>query len=453
MFRLSLSDHNFSSFKTAFSQKTSSLKGIFTLPGDKSISHRALILGGLAKNKTEISGLLESDDVLNTMKAMQKLGANIEKLSEKWIIYGVGNGCLLEPEEPLDFGNSGTGVRLIMGLLGSYHFKTTFVGDESLSKRPMDRILKPLELMGTQIIRQEGNGLPLTIKGSKNANPIEYTSPIASAQVKSAVLLAALNTAGITTFIEKEPSRNHTEIMLQNFGVSLDISKKGKETIVQIKGQQELIGQSIQVPGDPSSAAFLIVAALIVPNSDILLQNILINETRIGLIEILLKMGADISFCNQKTVCGEKIADIRVRTSKLKAIDIPEDIAPFMIDEYPILSIACAYASGTTKMNGLKELRVKESDRLKNIALGLKQNQILCEEGSDFLSITGQNAPYQGGVTIDSCHDHRIAMSFLVLGLTTIEPISVTNSHMIRTSFPNFIELMTQSGAKIGWKS
>lgn len=428
---------------------SSSLKGEILLPGDKSISHRALIFGGLAQGQTTIYGLLEGDDILHTAEAMRALGAIVEKKKDYWVVQGTGNGCLLEPTQPLYFGNSGTGARLIMGLIASYPMEVTFTGDASLSKRPMRRITDPLQQMGTQICNDsKKDGLPLTLKGPLIAHPISYATPVASAQVKSAVLLAGLNCPGITEITEKTKTRDHTEKMLEKFGAKIEI-KEGPEDSYSIRllGQQKLSGQTIHIAGDPSSAAFLIVAALITKNSDIIIKNMLMNPTRIGFLESLLEMGANIEILKRYKAGGEDVADMRIRSSHLKAITIPAKRAASMIDEYPILAIASAYAIGQTKMEGLSELRVKESDRLYAIAKGLKENGVSCIEGEDYLIVNGQEAPHKGGATVETYHDHRIAMSFLIFGLTTKDPITVDDTNMIATSFPQFIKFMKNLGA------
>ncbi|EJF91215.1 3-phosphoshikimate 1-carboxyvinyltransferase [Bartonella tamiae] len=436
---------------TAIAEKSEGLKGHVRIPGDKSISHRAFMFGGLASGVTRITGLLEGDDVIHTGKAMQAMGAKIAKEGNVWIIHGTGNGCLLEAQNPLDFGNAGTGSRLTMGLVGTYAMKTSFIGDASLSKRPMGRILDPLRLMGVQVEACEGDRLPLTLKGPHMASPISYRVPMASAQVKSAVLLAGLNTPGITTVIEPIMTRDHTEKMLVGFGAALEIeTDKNGVRHIHLQGQGQLIGQIIDVPGDPSSAAFALVAALIVEDSDITIENVLLNPTRIGLIDTLLEMGADIHFINQRQTGGEDVADIRVRSSQLKGVTVPKERAPSMIDEYPILAVAAAFAEGDTHMEGLEELRVKESDRLSAVAQGLKINGVSCKEGDDFLTVTGaKDRKILGGGTVITHLDHRIAMSFLVFGLGSGKPVKIDDKRMIATSFPEFIDVMVQLGANI----
>ncbi|UUP17702.1 3-phosphoshikimate 1-carboxyvinyltransferase [Nitratireductor thuwali] len=436
----------------ATSRKSGPLFGKARLPGDKSISHRAFMFGGLASGETRITGLLEGEDVLRTGEAMKAMGARIERNGAEWVIQGTGNGCLLEPAEPLDFGNAGTGVRLTMGLVGTYDMKTHFLGDPSLSKRPMGRVLDPLREMGTQVLKAEpGDRLPITLQGPQRAAPISYRVPMPSAQVKSAVLLAALNTPGVTTVIEPVMTRDHTEKMLAGFGAALEVETdtEGMRHI-RIEGQGRLQGQVIAVPGDPSSAGFPLVAALIVPGSDITIENVLMNPTRTGLILTLQEMGADIELMNRRSAGGEDVADLRVRSSELKGVRVPPERAPSMIDEYPVLAVAASFAEGETLMEGLEELRVKESDRLSAVANGLKANGVDCTEGETTLSVRG--APEGrglGGGTVETHLDHRIAMSFLILGLATAKPVTVDDRAMIATSFPEFMRLMTDLGAEI----
>lgn len=435
----------------ATSKKSINLSGHIRIPGDKSISHRALMFGALANGETRITGLLEGEDVIHTAHAMRAMGAKIEKEDGVFVIHGTGNGCLLEAQEPLDFGNAGTGARLTMGLVGTYAMKTRFVGDASLSKRPMGRILDPLRLMGVQVEAAEGDRLPLTLWGAVTPNPITYRVPMASAQVKSAVLLAGLNTPGITTVIEPVMTRDHTEKMLVGFGADLEVETDADGVrYIHLQGQGELSGQTITVPGDPSSAAFPLVAALITEGSDVTIENVLLNPTRTGLITTLLDMGADIAFQNKRQTGGEDVADIRVRSSKLKGVRVPKERAPSMIDEYPVLAIAAAFAEGKTVMEGLAELRVKESDRLVAVANGLKINGVECEEGQDFLVVSGRPSGKNiGGGTVTTHLDHRIAMSFLVLGLRAERPVTIDDRRMIATSFPEFMDMMTNLGAKI----
>lgn len=437
--------------KPATARRSRDLKGDIRIPGDKSISHRSFMFGGLASGETRISGLLEGEDILATGKAMQAMGAQIRKDGDIWIINGTGNGCLLESETPLDFGNAGTGVRLTMGLVGTYDMKTSFLGDASLTSRPMARVLNPLREMGVQVEAAEGDRLPLTLRGPRTANPIRYRVPMASAQVKSAVLLAGLNTPGVTTVIEPIMTRDHTEKMLQGFGADLSVeTDKDGVRHIHIVGQGKLTGQTIDVPGDPSSTAFPLVAALITEGSDLTIRNVLMNPTRTGLITTLQEMGADIEILDPRLAGGEDVADLRVRSSKLTGITVPVDRAPSMIDKYPILAIAAAFAEGETIMDGLDELRVKESDRLAAVARGLEANGVDCTEGEMSLSVRGNpSGKGFGGGTVATHLDHRIAMSFLVLGLASEKPVTVDDATMIATSFPEFMDLMRGLGADI----
>lgn len=440
--------------RPAIARKSSNLKGTVRIPGDKSISHRSFMFGGLASGETRITGLLEGEDVINTGRAMQAMGAKVRKEGAEWIINGVGNGALLAPEAPLDFGNAGTGCRLTMGLVGVYDFASTFIGDASLSGRPMGRVLNPLREMGVQVEAAAGDRLPATLRGPKTANPITYRVPMASAQVKSAVLLAGLNTPGITTVIEPVMTRDHTEKMLQGFGANLTVETDpaGVRTI-RLEGRGELKGQVIDVPGDPSSTAFPLVAALLVPGSDVTILNVLMNPTRTGLILTLQEMGARIEVLNARQAGGEDVADLRVRHSELKGVTVPEERAPSMIDEYPVLSVAAAFAEGETVMNGLDELRVKESDRLSAVANGLKLNGVDCDEGETTLRVRGRpdgkGLGNASGAAVTTHLDHRIAMSFLVMGLVSEHPVTVDDATMIATSFPEFMDLMTGLGADI----
>jgi 3-phosphoshikimate 1-carboxyvinyltransferase len=439
--------------RPATARKSPALKGTVRIPGDKSISHRSFMFGGLASGETRITGLLEGEDVMRTGEAMKAMGAKIDKRGGEWIISGVGNGCLLEPAAPLDFGNAGTGSRLTMGLVGTYDMKTIFVGDASLSKRPMGRVLDPLRQMGVQVLEAApGDRMPITLRGPRHAAPISYRVPMASAQVKSAVLLAGLNTPGITTVIEPVMTRDHTEKMLKGFGAKLEV-ETDRESVrhIRIEGQGKLTGQTIAVPGDPSSASFPLVAALIVPGSDILIENVLMNPTRTGLIATLLEMGADIELIDRRNAGGEDVADLRVRSSELKGVTVPPERAPSMIDEYPVLAVAASFAEGDTLMQGLEELRVKESDRLSAVAAGLKANGVDCDEGKETLLVRGKpGGKGLGGGTVVTHLDHRIAMAFLVLGLATEKPVTVDDQTMIATSFPEFMGLMVGLGAEIG---
>ncbi|MEN3791754.1 3-phosphoshikimate 1-carboxyvinyltransferase [Fulvimarina sp. MAC3] len=428
------------------------LTGTSRVPGDKSISHRAFLFGGLASGTTRVSGLLEGEDVLATGRAMVAMGAQIRKDGDAFIVDGVGNGCLLEPQEPLDFGNAGTGARLTMGLVGAYNFGSTFIGDASLSKRPMGRVLDPLREMGVQVVARSRDRLPLSLHGPKATAPIEYRVPMASAQVKSAVLFAGLNTPGVTTVVEPVMTRDHTEKMLAGFGASIEVeSKADGSRHIRLEGQGDLKGLAdFQVPGDPSSAAFPIVAGLIVPGSDVTIENVLMNPTRTGLIETLREMGGSIEILQSRSEGGEDVADLRIRHSNLTGTEVPPERAPSMIDEYPVLAIAAAFAKGRTVMRGLDELRVKESDRLSAVAAGLAANNISHEEGEDWLIVNGDpDGKGYGGGTVVTHLDHRIAMSFLVLGLACENPVTVDDGRMIATSFPEFPDMMREFGGDI----
>ncbi len=447
--------HNSSKAKPAIARLSKALQGKIRVPGDKSISHRAMLFCGLASGTSRITGLLEGEDVLATGRAMRAMGAAVEKAASEWHVTGTGNGCLLEPDEPLDFGNAGTGCRLAMGLTGVYDMASSFTGDASLKSRPMGRVLDPLRQMGVQVEAADSDRLPLKLRGPKVATPIAYRVPMPSAQVKSAVLIAGLNTPGVTTVIEPVMTRDHTEKMLTGFGAKLEVETddKGMRTI-RLQGQGKLAGQMIDVPGDPSSAAFPLVAALIVPGSDITIENVLMNPTRTGLITTLLEMGGDIGLTNQRQTGGEDVADIRVRHSDLKGVAVPVERAPSMIDEYPVLAVAASFAEGETVMEGLEELRVKESDRLTAVARGLEANGVECNEGEASLVVRGKpGGEGLGAVSKDaivSTHlDHRIAMSFLVMGLATQRNVAIDDASMIATSFPEFVELMRGLGAEI----
>lgn len=433
------------------SRKSADLNGSVLIPGDKSISHRALIFGGIAKGETLIYNLLESDDVFATGAAMRALGAKIECGQDGiWRCHGTGTGNLQEPDNVIDLGNSGTSARLISGLVSSYSFTTFFTGDDSLRRRPMKRVAVPLQKMGAEFATREGGRLPMAVTGTAQSKTIEYKLPVPSAQVKSAVLLAGLNTTGTTTVIEDFPSRDHTERMLQHFGVALDIEELDDGTrVIKLDGPQMIEGCALDVPSDPSSAAFVIAAALICPNSNVTLRNICMNPGRIGLITTFREMGGYIEVINEHLQCGEPVADLVVRTSELRAVNVPASRAPSMIDEYPILSVVAAFARGTTKMNGLAELRVKESDRLAKIAEGLAACGVTIEEGDNWLSVEGSETAPKGGTEILTSLDHRIAMSFAVMGMMTQNPITLDDDSAIKTSFPNFIETMNGLGANM----
>ena len=426
------------------------LSGRVKLPGDKSVSHRAIMLGALAVGETVVEGLLEGDDILATIDAMRALGARISR-SEDGVrrVNGVGVGGCLEPEEVIDFGNSGTGARLAIAIAGSHAFASTFTGDASLRRRPMGRVMDPMRRMGAQVLARSGDRLPLTIKGPDRLQPIEYQLPVPSAQVKSAVLLAGLNAPGIVTIIVPWQTRDHTERMLRAFGASVEIEvgDNGVRTI-RLDGQPKLKPQKIIVPGDPSSAAFPVVAAIITEGSDVTVEGVLLNPTRIGLIDTLLEMGAKLRVENEREVGGEPVGDIRVEHSTLKGVTVPPERAPLMIDEYPILAMAAAMAEGDTVMEGIGELRVKESDRIAATVAGLKANGVDAEEGESSMVVHGR-AAVQGGATVTTHFDHRIAMSFLVLGNVAGEPITIDDSTSIATSFPEFRDVMSGLGANI----
>jgi 3-phosphoshikimate 1-carboxyvinyltransferase len=430
-------------------RRTGPLRGRARVPGDKSISHRALIFGALAVGKTAVTGLLEGEDVLNTAKAMQALGATVECTGEgAWSIHGVGVGGFAAPREPLDFGNSGTGCRLVMGAVAGCPIAATFDGDGSLRKRPMRRILDPLAQMGAKTEESaEGGRLPIRLQGARDAIPIVYRTPVASAQIKSAVLLAGLNAPGETTVIESEASRDHTERLLTHFGATVVTTPEGEHgRRITLTGQPELTPAPVTVPADPSSAAFPLVAALLVPGSEVILENIMMNPLRIGLITTLREMGASIAVVNARSEGGEDMADLRVTASPLRGVDVPADRAPSMIDEYPVLAVAAAFAQGTTRMRGLQELRVKESDRLAAVLDGLRANGVTCEIEGDDLIVEGA-ARAAGGGTVATHMDHRIAMAFLVMGLASEKPVAVDDTTFIATSFPDFTPMMTRLGA------
>lgn len=433
-----------------FTAPSRGLSGTISVPGDKSISHRALMFSALAVGRSRVEGLLEGEDVLSTAAALRAMGARIERDADGvWHIDGVGVGGLLQPETALDMGNSGTSTRLLMGLLASHALTATFIGDASLSKRPMGRVTEPLSLMGAEFVSSPGGRLPLTMRGAVPAVPIEYCLPVASAQVKSAVLLAGLNTPGITHVIEPEATRDHSERMLAGFGAELTIERDADGArIISIRGEAELKPQQIIVPGDPSSAAFPIVAALIVPGSDVTITGVGMNETRTGLIKLLKAMGAQIDLLNTRDAGGEPVADVRVRASSLTAIENDPADAPSMIDEFPIAFIAAALAKGRSVFRGLEELRVKESDRIAVMAAGLRQIGAMVEETSDGLVIEGTGGePLEGGGPVETHLDHRIAMSFAVAGLASYQGVTIDDMRPVATSFPGFVDMMRALGA------
>ena len=427
------------------------LKGRVKPPGDKSISHRAFILGLLSVGETRVEGLLEGEDVLNTGRACSALGAKIERLGEgSWSIFGPGLGSILEPRETLDFGNAGTGSRLMMGVVGGHGITARFDGDASLRKRPMRRILDPLVLMGAEVLEQaEGGRCPILLKGTSEPAPIEYRTPVASAQIKSAVLFAGLNALGRTTVIESEASRDHTEKMLQFFGAELSSEPFGEHgRKITLEGRPELRPQPITVPVDPSSAAFLIAAALLVKGSDIVVEGVMMNPLRIGFITTLLEMGARIDILDRREEGGEEVADLRIRASDLAGVNVPAERAPAMIDEYLVLAVVASFARGVTRMNGLQELRVKESDRLAATAASLVANGVKASIEGDDLIVEGGAGVVLGGGLVETHLDHRLAMSFLVMGLAAQKPVSIDDETMIATSFPTFRPLMAQLGAE-----
>ena len=431
---------------------SSSLKGVVSIPGDKSISHRSLILGALAIGQTRITGLLEGQDVLDTAKAMAAFGAVVEKNDQsEWLVDGVGVGGFAEPSNVVDCGNSGTGVRLIIGAMSTTPINATFTGDHSLNSRPMERVTDPLSKFGVTTFGRSKGRLPMTVIGARSPIPVKYDVPVPSAQVKSALLLAALNAPGETIITEKEITRDHTERMLSSFGADISVENISNRRSIKLCGHSELNGQNICVPSDPSSAAFPICAAIIVEGSDILVPNITLNETRAGLYKTLIEMGANLSFENEREESGEPVADIRACFSPdLKGVEVPPERAASMIDEYPILSVVAANATGKTIMRGVRELRVKESDRIDVMAKGLRTNGVFVDEGEDWWAVKGNGmGSVKGGSICQTFLDHRIAMSFLVLGLSSQNYVEIDDCLPIKTSFPNFIELMLEIGANM----
>jgi 3-phosphoshikimate 1-carboxyvinyltransferase len=432
-------------------RKSGPLTGRAEVPGDKSISHRALIFGAMAVGETRITGLLEGQDVLDTAKAMRAFGAEVTRQSEgAWSVHGVGVGGFSEPVDVIDCGNSGTGVRLIMGCMATTAMTATFTGDASLRKRPMGRVTDPLSLFGARAYGRSGGRLPMTVVGAANPVPVRYATPVASAQVKSAVLLAGLNAPGQTVVIEREATRDHSERMLIGFGAQVHVDKTRDGNVITLTGQPELRPQTVAVPRDPSSAAFPVCAALVVEGSDIFVPGVSQNLTRNGLYLTLAEMGADIVFENPREEGGEPVADLRVRFGPMTGIEVPPERAPSMIDEYPILSVVAAFAEGKTVMRGVKELRVKESDRIDAMARGLEACGVRIEEDEDTLIVHGMGpGAVPGGATCATHLDHRIAMSFLILGLASKQPVSVDDASPITTSFPVFAPLMKALGASI----
>ncbi len=435
--------------KSLKSQRSGALAGRVLVPGDKSISHRALMFGALATGVTRISGLLEAEDVINTAKAVTALGAPAEKRASCWEVRGRGVGGLKQPDRDIDFGNSGTGARLMMGVIAGNDVTVRMVGDASLSRRPMRRVLDPLRRMGLSVI-EGADTMPLTVRGSAQLTPIAYQTPVPSAQVKSSILLAGLGAMGETTVIEREATRDHTERMLRYFGASVRTERRAEGTAITVSGDAELSGRDVKVPGDPSSAAFLAAAAAIVPGSEIVVPGVLINPTRTGFYTTLSEMGADVAFLDRREEGGEPIADVRVRNSRLRGVNVPAERAPSMIDEYPILAMVAAFADGETRMEGLAELKVKESDRLAATAAGLAVNGVPSRVVGDILIVGGSGGRPRGGGRVVTHMDHRIAMAFLILGLASDQPVEVDDVTFVATSFPEFRPLMETLGARFG---
>ncbi len=432
------------------SRRAEMLTGDIAVPGDKSISHRALMIAAVAVGETRISGLLEGEDVLGTAAAMRLLGADVERAAGGvWHVHGRGVGGLAEPARVLDLGNAGTSARLLMGLLASHPFTSFLSGDASLCRRPMKRVMTPLMGMGADFASRSGHRLPLAITGTGTPLPITYELPVASAQVKSAILLAGLNTAGTTCVIEPRPSRDHSELMLRHFGAEVAVEPlDGGGCAISLGGQPEITGRQVVVPGDISSAAFPLVAALVVPGSEVRLRGVGINPLRTGLLQTLLDMGADITLADERREAGEPVADLVVQGGPLVGVEVPAERVPTMIDEFPVLAVAAAAAAGETRMRGLGELRVKESDRLGAMARGLAACGVEVEEGPDTLMVRGGGA-VAGGATIATDLDHRIAMAFLVLGMTTEKPVTIDDGAPVDTSFPGFAALMNGLGGRI----
>jgi len=429
------------------SLRSPALRGRVRVPGDKSISHRALMLGALASGRTRITGLLEGEDVLNTGRVLEAMGCPVNRIGDAWQVLGRGVGGLAQPERALDFGNSGTGARLMLGLIAGNPIVARLVGDASLSRRPMARVLDPLARMGAEV-EDGARTLPLTLRGTADLLPIEYLLPVASAQIKSAILLAGLHASGRTSVIEPEATRDHTERMLRYFGGEVTVAKVDGKRLISVAGNGELEGRTLVVPGDPSSAAFLVAAALIVPQSEILIEGVLVNPTRTGFYTTLREMGADLVLENEREQGGEPVADLTVRHSPLKGVRVPAARAPSMIDEYPVLACVAAYADGETEMAGLAELKVKESDRLAATAAGLQANGVNASAEADSLIVAGARV-VRGGGTVKTHLDHRIAMAFLTLGLAAERPVTVDDAGIIATSFPQFRSLMQGLGARL----
>ena len=433
-----------------YSSKSSDLNGKITIPGDKSISHRCVILSSLAIGESKINGLLNSSDVNCTINAMKSFGANIDMSSnDECTVNGIGIGSLKQPDNPLDFGNSGTAVRLMLGLVSTYPIETHFTGDESLTQRPMRRVTDPLTDFGANFELRNKEFLPIVVKGANLPIPITYEMEVASAQVKSAILLAGLNTPGITTVVEKEKTRDHTETLLKYYGYEISQEERNNKNFISLEGQKFLSPVNIKVPGDPSSAAYPVVAGLICKNSNIKIKNVLLNPTRDGLYRCLDEMGAKITYSNKKNEAGEITYDLEVKSSSLKPIDVPAERAPSMIDDYPILAVAASLTNGISIFRGLSELKVKESDRLLGIYNFLSKNGIEAKIDSNNLIINGSIKGPKGGGLVETNLDHRIAMSSIILGMVSDESIRIDDIETIKTSFPNFIELMKKLGARI----
>jgi|TARA_B000000475_G_scaffold265682_1_gene254511 3-phosphoshikimate 1-carboxyvinyltransferase len=438
------------SSSTLFSSKSSDLSGEIVIPGDKSISHRCIILSSLAIGESKITGLLNSSDVNCTINSMKSLGSCIGLNSnDEYIVNGIGIGSLKQPETPLDFGNSGTAARLILGLVSTYPIETHFTGDESLSQRPMKRVTDPLIDFGANFQLRNSEFLPIMVKGAECPIPITYEMQVASAQVKSAIMLAGLNTPGITTIIEREKTRDHTETLFKYYGYDINIEEKDGKNFISFEGQKTLNPVNIKVPGDPSSAAYPVVAGLICKNSNIKIKSVLLNPTRDGMYKCLDEMGANIRYFNKKNEAGEITYDIEVSSSTLNPIDVSAERAPSMIDDYPILAVAASMANGTSIFRGLSELKVKESDRLMGIYNFLSKNGIDTRIEDNNLVINGSADGPKGGASIETNLDHRIAMSSIILGMVSEESIKVDDTETIKTSFPNFIKLMKKLGAKL----
>ena len=428
--------------------KSKKLSGFISIPGDKSISHRAIIFGSLCVGKTTIIGLLESEDVQRTIEAVRQLGAKVKKKDGKWEVDGFGVGGFTSPENVIDCGNSGTTCRLIMGAISTTSISAIFVGDKSLSQRPMDRVMEPLSEIGVKCSARDGCFLPITLEGISGAMPSDFESKVDSAQVKSAILLAGLNSRGTTKYVERTLTRDHTERMLMAFGGKIKSEKTENGYAHYLEGLQELKPQEITIPSDPSSASFFIAAALMVEGSDITIKNICMNETRIGFLKVINKMGARIEVNNKKAICGELVADLRVKHSRLKGITVPANLVASMIDEFPILSVLAALADGKTEMKEIGELKVKESDRIFSMGEGLRQCGVDVDFGEDYMIVKGMKE-VKGGQLINTFNDHRVAMSFICLAQVTQKPIKISETISISTSFPGFIEKFKEIGANL----